>query len=155
MIFKYKIQIIKLLLGFFLILYNFQSLADIDRTNFKDIVCKINIKNNKNINLILEIADTNEKRSIGLMYRNKINHNHGMLFLWPNSQIRIFWMHNTFINLDLFFMNQDGVIVEIYRNAKALDKFNIRSKVKARSVLELNAGEFKGNLGDKLDCPSI
>ena len=155
MIFKYKIQIIKLLLGFFLILYNFQSLADIDRTNFKDIVCKINIKNNKNINLRLEIADTNEKRSIGLMYRNKINHNHGMLFLWPNSQIRIFWMHNTFINLDLFFMNQDGVIVEIYRNAKALDKFNIRSKVKARSVLELNAGEFKGNLGDKLDCPSI
>jgi|TARA_B110000971_G_C19883086_1_gene441637 uncharacterized membrane protein (UPF0127 family) len=155
MIFKYKIQIIKLLLGFFLILYNFQSLADIDRTNFKDIICKINIKNNKNINLRLEIADTNEKRSIGLMYRNKINHNHGMLFLWPNSQIRIFWMHNTFINLDLFFMNQDGVIVEIYRNAKALDKFNIRSKVKARSVLELNAGEFKGNLGDKLDCPSI
>ena len=113
MIFKYKIQIIKLLLGFFLILYNFQSLADIDRTNFKDIICKINIKNNKNINLRLEIADTNEKRSIGLMYRNKINHNHGMLFLWPNSQIRIFWMHNTFINLDLFFMNQDGVIVEI------------------------------------------
>ena len=155
MIFKYKIQIIKLLLGFFLILYNFQSVADIDRTNFKDIICKINIKNNKNINLRLEIADTNEKRSIGLMYRNKINHNHGMLFLWPNSQIRIFWMHNTFINLDLFFMNQDGVIVEIYRNAKALDKFNIRSKVKARSVLELNAGEFKGNLGDKLDCPSI
>jgi len=155
MIFKYKIQIIKLLLGFFLILYNFQSLADIDRTNFKDIICKINIKNNKNINLRLEIADTNEKRSIGLMYRNKINYNHGMLFLWPNSQIRIFWMHNTFINLDLFFMNQDGVIVEIYRNAKALDKFNIRSKVKARSVLELNAGEFKGNLGDKLDCPSI
>ena len=64
-------------------------------------------------------------------------------------------MHNTFINLDLFFMNQEGVIIEIYRNAIALDKFNIQSKVKARSVLELNAGEFKGNLGDKLVCPSL
>ncbi|MDA1134674.1 MAG: DUF192 domain-containing protein [Proteobacteria bacterium] len=153
--FKYQIQKIKYLLGVFLILYSFESLADIDGSNLKNIVCKMHVKNNKNITLSLDIADTKEKKSIGLMHRNKIKNNHGMLFLWPDSQTRIFWMHNTFINLDLFFMNQEGVIIEIYRNAIALDKFNIQSKVKARSVLELNAGEFKGNLGDKLVCPSL
>jgi uncharacterized membrane protein (UPF0127 family) len=153
--FKYQIQKIKYLLGVFLILYSFESLADIDGSNLKNIVCKMHVKNNKNITLSLDIADTKEKKSIGLMHRNKIKNNHGMLFLWPDSQTRIFWMHNTFINLDLFFMNQEGVIIEIYRNAIALDKFNIQSKVKARSVLELNAGEFKGNLGDKLVCSSL
>ena len=153
--FKYQIQKIKYLLGVFLILYSFESLADIDGSNLKNIVCKMHVKNNKNITLSLDIADTKEKKSIGLMHRNKIKNNHGMLFLWPDSQTRIFWMHNTFINLDLFFMNQEGVIIEIYRNAIALDKFNIQSIVKARSVLELKAGEFKGNLGDKLVCPSL
>jgi uncharacterized membrane protein (UPF0127 family) len=153
--YKYKTHQIKYLLGIFLILCSFESIADIDRSKLKNIICKMHIKNNKNITLSLDVADTKEKRSIGLMHRNKIKNNHGMLFLWPDSQIRVFWMHNTFINLDLFFMNQEGVIIEIYKNAIALDKFNIQSKIKARLVLELNAGEFKGNLGDKLVCSSL
>ena len=121
--FKYKTHKIKYLLGIFLILCSFESMANIDRSKLKNIFCKMHIKNNKNITLSLEIADTKEKRSIGLMHRNKIKNNHGMLFLWPDSQIRVFWMHNTFI---IFYAgnSEEWDEYKLHLN-QALDKFNI------------------------------
>ena len=102
--------------------------------------------------LILDIADSEEKRSFGLMSRKKINTNSGMIFLWKDSKIRSFWMKNTYFNLDLFFLNDEGIIVEIYKNAKALDETYISSKKKVKYVIELKSGEYDFSVGDRFKC---
>jgi len=78
--------------------------------------------------------------------------NSGMLFVWKDRQIRNFWMKNTHFNLDLFFLNNHGEIIEIYKNAKAFDETNIKSKEKVKYVLEMNAGEQNFKIGNKLKC---
>ena len=109
---------------------------------------------NKNIpqKLSLDIADNEQKRSYGLMNRKDIKPNSGMLFIWKDSQIRNFWMKNTHFNLDLFFLNKQGEIIEIYKNAKAFDKTNIRSQNKVNFVIELKSAEYPLMIGDKFNC---
>ena len=87
------------------------------------------------------------------MNREEIMIDNGMLFIWDKSEKRNFWMKNTLLNLDLFFINMNGIIVGIYKNAKALDQKNISSNEKVTFVLEMNAGELKSQVGDKLNCP--
>jgi uncharacterized membrane protein (UPF0127 family) len=89
------------------------------------------------------------------MNREEIMTDNGMLFIWDKSEKRNFWMKNTLLNLDLFFINMNGIIVGIYKNAKALDQKNISSNEKVTFVLEMNAGELKSQVGDKLNCPII
>ena len=145
-----------IILGFILTFLNTELIyANIKIPIFEKISCKIKFKNKKSFDLTLDLADTKEKRDFGLMHRKVLSFNNGMLFKWKDNQIRNFWMHNTFVNLDLFFIDEEGIIIEIYRNAIAMDKSNIRSKEKVRFVLELNAGELKGNIGDRLNCPLI
>ena len=84
------------------------------------------------------------------MNREKIETNEGMLFIWEDSKIREFWMKNTYFNLDLFFVNKYGVIVEIFKNAKAFDEKKIISKEKVKFVLEMKAGDIKAKVGDNL-----
>ena len=144
------------ILGIFLIIvYPKTIFANLQVPEFKKIVCEITINKKENKKLYLEIADTEKKRSYGLMNRQEIKPDNGMLFIWKNSKKRNFWMKNTLLNLDLFFINRKGTIVEIYRNAKALDQKNISSNEKVSFVLEMNASELKSQVGDKLNCPSI
>ena len=70
----------------------------------------------------LDIADNEQKRSYGLMNRKDMKPNSGMLFIWKDRQIRNFWMKNTYFNLDLFFLNNQGEIIEIYKHARAFDE---------------------------------
>ena len=76
------------------------------------------------------------------MNRKYIKPNSGMLFIWRDRQIRNFWMKNTRFNLDLFFLNNQGEIIEIYKNAKALDETNIKSQNKVNFVVELISGKY-------------
>jgi len=153
----YNNKILKIIiLGFILTFLNTELIyANIKIPIFEKISCKIKFKNKKSFDLTLDLADTKEKRDFGLMHRKMLAVNNGMLFEWKESQIRNFWMHNTFVNLDLFYINEEGIIIEIYKNAIAMDKSNIKSKEKVRFVLELNAGELEGNIGDRLNCPFI
>ena len=139
-------------LGIFLIILPSILYAEIKSPIFKQILCSVNFGNNNVQKLSLEIADNEQKRSYGLMNREDMKSNSGMLFIWKDRQIRNFWMKNTHFNLDLFFLNNHGEIIEIYKNAKALDETNIKSKEKVKYVLEMNAGEQNFKIGNKLKC---
>ena len=141
-----------IILGIFLINYSSFLSANLNTPIFSNIECKITLKNDKSKLLTLDIADNFEKRSQGLMNRKKLEPNSGMLFVWEDSKIRNFWMKNTYFNLDLFFINDEGTIVEIYKNAKAFDETNIISKEKVKFVLEMNAGDIHAKIGDNLTC---
>ena len=140
------------LLGYFLIILSNQVFAESNYPVFEQIVCSINVNKNNPQKLTLDIADNEQKRSYGLMNRKDIKPNSGMLFVWKDSQIRNFWMKNTSLNLDLFFLNKHGEIIEIHKNAKAFDETNIKSQNKVNFVIELKSGEYPLLIGDKFDC---
>ncbi|MFB6182833.1 MAG: DUF192 domain-containing protein, partial [Candidatus Nanohaloarchaea archaeon] len=72
------------------------------------------ISNNKTLGKItLEIADTREERKKGLMFRKSLKNNHGMLFIFNKSANRTFWMKNTYIPLNIIFINENLTIVKI------------------------------------------
>ena len=100
----------------------------------------------------LDVADTPEKRNYGLMNREFINPNSGMLFIWKDLQKRTFWMKNTNFDLDLFFLDKEGQVIEIYKKAKALSEDIIYNKIKSMYVLELGANQYQIKKGDKLNC---
>ena len=140
-------------LGFFLTISPFIVLAESNRPVFKNILCTVKVNKNNYQELSIELADTEHKRSYGLMNREDMKSNSGMLFIWKDRQIRNFWMKNTHFNLDLFFLNNQGEIIEIYKNAKAFDETNIKSQNEVKFVVELKSGEYPLQIGDKFNCP--
>ena len=141
------------MLGFFLTILPSSLFSEINSPIFKQIICSVNVGYKNAQELSLEIADNEQKRSYGLMNRKDINSNSGMLFIWENRQIRNFWMKNTYFNLDIFFLNNQGEIIEIYKNAKAFDETNIKSQNEVNFVVELKSGEHPFLIGDKFNCP--
>ncbi len=141
------------MLGFFLTILPSSLFSEINSPIFKHIICSVNFGDKNAKELSLEIADNEQKRSYGLMNRKDINSNSGMLFIWENRQIRNFWMKNTYFNLDIFFLNNQGEIIEIYKNAKAFDETNIKSQNEVNFVVELKSGEHPFLIGDKFNCP--
>ena len=90
--------------------------------------------------LEVEIADDDYQRETGLMHRRSMEDNRGMLFMFEDEQPRGFYMKNTYIPLDLIFLNSRNQIVSIAKNAKPEDPSTIPSEVPAQYVLEVNAG---------------
>ena len=147
-------KLIKITIFGFLISVSVGTLyAQNNQLIFKQIECSIQSNKNKYEDLILDVADTEQKRSHGLMNRKDIKSNSGMLFIWNDRQTRNFWMKNTYFNLDLFFLNNQGEIIEIYKNARAFDETNIKSQKKANFVVELKSRKYPLLLGDKFNCP--
>ncbi|MCW8924888.1 MAG: DUF192 domain-containing protein [Xanthomonadales bacterium] len=104
----------------------------------------------------VEIADTREKQALGLMFRDSLAEDAGMLFIFPRAAPRSFWMKNTRIPLDILYFNTDLELVSISADTPPC---RVRycpsypSKVPAKFVLELNAGtvsELGVELGDRL-----
>jgi uncharacterized protein len=87
-----------------------------------------------------ELAVTNEEHERGLMYRKSLAHNAGMLFVFKEENIQFFWMKNTYIPLDMVFINSRFEVTGIYRSAKPLDETTVSSWSPAMYVLEINAG---------------
>jgi uncharacterized protein len=88
----------------------------------------------------VEIAETPEARSRGLMYRRSMPEDHGMLFDFERSDMISMWMRNTYIPLDMLFIREDGEIVRIAADTEPLSERTISSGEPVRYVLELNAG---------------
>jgi len=88
----------------------------------------------------IEIADTDYDVQTGLMYRNSMKDNQGMLFVFPTMRERFFYMKNTRIPLDLIYLDNENKIVSFQENAQPFNEAQLPSKVPAQYVLEVNAG---------------
>lgn len=89
-----------------------------------------------------EVAASEENRELGLMFREKMAANHGMLFVFPAAQRECMWMKNTLLPLSVAFLDDRGVIVNVEEmQAKTLN--NHCSTKPVRFALEMNAGWFK------------
>ena len=98
--------------------------------------------------LPVEIARTPEARAQGLMGRERLGANAGMLFVYEDDARRFFWMKNTLIPLSLAFIDKRGEVLEIihlqpHRPGTRIPSYRSRNKV--RRVLEVNQGWFLRN----------
>ncbi len=94
----------------------------------------------KSYDFMVELAISREEKSIGLMYRQYMAANSGMLFKYNPLQIANMWMKNTYIPLDIIFIRHDGIIENIIEHTVPHSLKTISSTGKIRAVLELNAG---------------
>lgn len=88
----------------------------------------------------VEIADDDAERARGLMFRETLPQDQGMLFLFPDSAERSFWMHNTPLPLDIIYISAKGEVVSIQKNAIPYDRTPLPSYGPAAAVLEINGG---------------
>src|SRR5579872_2254083 len=88
----------------------------------------------------VELATTESDRELGLMYRQSLAADAGMLFLYPGEQEVEFWMKNTFIPLDMLCIGADSRIRHIEERAVPLTETPISSIYPVKAVLEVNGG---------------
>ena len=92
------------------------------------------------ISLTVELADETEEIRIGLMNRDSMPEDHGMLFDFGQPREASMWMKNTLIPLDMLFMDTDGTVLAIARNAEPKSTRIINPGFRVKGVLELNGG---------------
>jgi len=105
----------------------------------------------------IEVADTPEERSRGLMFRERMPDNQGMLFVFPQSLPVGFWMKNTILPLDLLFVSDKGEVRAVLQGVPFSTE-TISPGEAVRFVLELNAGTAEREgiaVGDRLSHPII
>lgn len=110
------------------------------------------------LKLPVEVATTDEQLQRGLMYREKIDADAGMLFVFPKPQIIHMWMKNTTMPLDMFFIDEQGVIQSIAENTTPLSEALITSTGETKMVLEMAAGSSRNKgiaIGDTIKHETI
>lgn len=91
----------------------------------------------------VEIADSEEERAQGLMFRQSLGDREGMLFLYDREQYISMWMQNTYISLDMIFIKADGRVHHIAEHAEPFSEETIGSGGPVVAVLEVKAGTAK------------
>ncbi len=110
---------------------------------------------------IVDIADDNDERTRGLMFVEQMPDNKGMLFIFPDTQRRSFWMKNTKIPLDIFYFDEELKLVSVSENARpcrTAQCSHYPSAGPAKYVLELNAGKAEAlgvTVGSELTLHNI
>jgi uncharacterized protein len=114
----------------------------------------ISEKSKKSIRTIdIEIADNDYERALGLMYRKKMDDSKGMLFIQEYMEPQSFWMKNTYISLDIIYVDDDMKIVSIAKNTEPFSYESIPSDSDAKYVVEVIAGfcrKYKVKVGDRI-----
>ncbi|WP_265570168.1 DUF192 domain-containing protein [Sphingomicrobium nitratireducens] len=87
-----------------------------------------------------EVARTLEQQSRGLMFRQSLEPNEAMIFLYPAPDLLGFWMKNTYIPLDIVFIREDGTIARIEEQALPMSLQPISSQEPAVAALEIPGG---------------
>ncbi len=110
--------------------------------------------NNVKAKIDIQIAASDFDRELGLMYRKHMDENQGMLFVFPQEDIQNFWMRNTFIPLDMIFVNSKNQIVTIQHATQTLSDQTYSSTAPAQYVIEVNLNftdKFNIKVGDKIN----
>jgi uncharacterized protein len=106
----------------------------------------------------VELAVTDEERSRGLMFRRSLPEAYGMLFDFKRDQEVTMWMRNTYVSLDMIFIQSDGRIRRIAENTETQSDKIIPSGGPVRAVLEVVAGTAKKlgiEAGDRVASPIL
>lgn len=105
--------------------------------------------------LMVEVAQTEKEKALGLMYREHLGKDEGMLFIYEQEEILSFWMKNTRIPLSIAFLDRNGKIVDI----QDMQPFSLKvhfSRQPAAYALEVNQGWFQKNgigIGNSVNLP--
>lgn len=102
----------------------------------------------------IEIADTPQNRELGLMYRDSLAADAGMLFVFPNSSHLVFWMKNTRLPLDMLFADSNRRVIGIVTNAEPFSEARLGVPGDSQYVLEVNGGFCQRHgiiAGDRFD----
>lgn len=98
-------------------------------------------QNNQLIKTIdIEISEGDYETALGLMYRYSMSDSAGMLFIMEKEEPKSFWMKDTYISLDIIYLNRNLEIVTIQKYTQPLSEQSIPSYKKAKYVIEVNAG---------------
>ena len=103
------------------------------------------------------VADTAARQVQGLMYVQRLDPDRGMLFIYGEPRYLSYWMHNTYVSLDLMFIGEDGRIINIVERATPLSTDPLLSMGPATMVLEVLAGTSERlgiKAGDRLVHPA-
>jgi hypothetical protein len=113
------------------------------------------LKNDKAyFDLEVKVANTPATREKGLMFVSELAKNKGMLFIYDNIKVVRMWMKNTFISLDMIFIDENFVIKHISKGTMPGSLNQISSIVPVKYVIEVNAGvtdKYKININDKIE----
>jgi uncharacterized membrane protein (UPF0127 family) len=106
---------------------------------------------------LIEVAVSEEQQGIGLMYRDSMPSDHGMIFVFPDEEPREFWMKNTRIPLDILYLDREGRVVSI-KQMKPFDLTGVPSDYPAMYAIELNEGGAAAagvKVGDIVKVPPL
>jgi len=106
----------------------------------------------------VDVANTPQSRSKGLMFRTSLAQFSGMLFVFDHPQRAVFWMKNTPLPLDMLFVNASGVVTRIQKMTKPLSEARIDGGRGVLAVLEVNGGvadQLGLKVGDQMQNPAF
>lgn len=92
------------------------------------------------VSVLVEVADTPAERATGLMYRQSLDADRGMIFVFPSEAVQTFWMQNTYIPLDMIFINRGLEVVGVVADAEPLTTTPRTVGVPSMYVVEVNGG---------------
>ena len=141
---QYRIFVQKSL-KFFLVFFISSNTFSADEIKINDLLTNI------------EVASKPNDRRKGLMYRKSLSEDHGMFFVWEYRKRQCMWMRNTYIPLNVAYIDTKGKILEIYEMLP-LSEDSICSKKRVKYALEVNLDWFKRNnvyVGDQIDITEI
>jgi hypothetical protein len=101
----------------------------------------------------IEIAETPDERSQGMMFRSSMSDSVGMLFIFESSKEQTFWMKNTKLSLDILFADENFQIVTIYKYTTPYSEASLPSFKEAKYVVEVSGGftnRYNITEGDKI-----
>ncbi|MBP9721924.1 MAG: DUF192 domain-containing protein [Gammaproteobacteria bacterium] len=121
------------------------ALTNVAADSTGPVVSAVNKLSPKDLELkTIEIADTPENKSRGLMLRPTLCKECAMLFVYDRPSHDSFWMKNTFVSLDMIFLDNTGKVITIHENTKPLDtKIKYAPTAPYNYVLEVNSGFAK------------
>ena len=105
----------------------------------------------------IEVVSNSQERKLGLMYRENLPYDNEMFFIWEYKKRQCMWMRNTYIPLNVAYLDSSGKILEIYDMVPLSDE-SVCSKKRVRYALEVNLNWFEDNnilVGDVLDISNL